>query len=89
LNDLQGDAAGQSIKQGCQESSLLYRNVRAFYHRYLGESKLRIIKVASVLVYICESNINIFYFMLKLNFIHFPKGWGAHNTKQWYKIWNI
>jgi len=50
--------------------------------------------VASVLVHICESNKNIFYFMLKLNFIHFPRGeggggGGVHNTKQWDKIWNI
>ena len=64
-----------------QKDSPLNRGARRVHyytgmlgHFITGASKLRVIRVASVLVHIRESNINIFYFMLKLNFIHFPQG---------------
>jgi len=73
---LEGDAAGQSkmsnhigvsgqsiIILGCQNNS-----TEVFTNGFKGMT----IKVCSVLVHICESNINISDFMLKPNFIHFP-----------------
>jgi hypothetical protein len=74
---LEGDAAGQSkmsihiavsgqsiIILGCQDISL-----EIFVNGFKGMA----IRVHSILVHICESNINKSDFMLKPNFIHFPQ----------------
>jgi hypothetical protein len=74
---LEGDAARQSkmsihigvleqsiIILGCEDSSL-----EVFINGFKG----MVIRVRSILIHICESNINISDFMLKPNFIHFPQ----------------
>jgi hypothetical protein len=69
--------------KGMQQDRPLHRGVRRV-HYLLGVSgqfitgiyrgyELKVITMGSVLVRICESNINVFYFTLKSNFINFPQ----------------